>query len=166
HLLAPAAGPQQLAPASAAADLQFGFNDESHWHPAPGLAMISRNGGLPMNHCLLPSGVAALAAAFVFLSLAQSPGAAQTQSPATKVPISGKAWTQPRTPDGQPDLQGYWTNNTITPLERPKGLGAKEFYTEEESTARIKQEGVRLKENEEEGHPTEPGTAADVHYDF
>ena len=103
-----------------------------------------------MNHNLLPSAAAALAAAFVFLSLAQPPVAAQTQ----------------RTPDGQPDLQGYWTNNTITPLERPKGLGAKEFYTEEEATARIKHEGVRLKENEEEGRPTEPGTAADVHYDF
>jgi hypothetical protein len=119
-----------------------------------------------MNHSLLPSAAAALAAAFVFLSFAQPPFAAQTQSPDTKAPISGKAWTQLRTPDGQPDIQGYWTNNTITPLERPKGLGAKEFYTEEEATARIKQEGVRLKENEEEGRPTEPGTAADVHYDF
>src|ERR1700720_4642471 len=114
--------------------------------------MINRNGG-PVNHSLLPSAAAALADAIVFLSLAQPPVAAQTQSPATKAPISGKAWAQLRTPDGQPDIQGYWTNNTITPLERTKGLGAKEFYTEEEATARIKQEGVRLKENEEEAHP-------------
>jgi len=119
-----------------------------------------------MNHGLLPSAAAALAAAFVFLSPAQPPIAAQTQAPATKAPFARKAWTQPRTPDGQPDLQGYWTNNSITPLERPKGLGAKEFYTEEELAARIKQEGTRLKENEEKGRPTEPGTAADVHYDF
>ena len=28
----------------------------------------------------------------------------------------------PRTPDGQPDLQGNWTNGTLTPLERPAGL--------------------------------------------
>ena len=38
----------------------------------------------------------------------------------------------PRTPDGKPDLQGIWSNATVTPLERPKGLGAKEFYTDEE----------------------------------
>ncbi len=40
-----------------------------------------------------------------------------------------------RTPDGQPDLQGDWTNLNNVPLERPKGLGAKEFYTKEELEA-------------------------------
>ena len=32
-------------------------------------------------------------------------------------------WTAPRTPEGKPDLQGNWTNATLTPLERPAGLG-------------------------------------------
>jgi hypothetical protein len=77
-----------------------------------------------------------------------------------------KAWTPPRAPDGHPDLQGYWTNNTTTPLERPKGLGAKEFYTEDELTELIKREKDRVAANEEDGRPTEPGTDADVHYDF
>ena len=36
-----------------------------------------------------------------------------------------------KTPDGQPDLQGYWTNNTMAPLQRPRGV-TKEFYTKEE----------------------------------
>jgi hypothetical protein len=118
-----------------------------------------------MHHSLLPSAAATLAV-FVSLSLDQPPVAAQIQSPAPQAPASGKAWTQQRTPDGEPDFQGYWTNNTVTPLERLKALGAKEFYSEEELAGRIKQEGTRLKENEEEGRPTEPGTAADVHYDF
>lgn len=39
----------------------------------------------------------------------------------------------PRTPDGQPDLQGFWTNLTYTPFERPKELAGKPFYTEQEA---------------------------------
>ena len=35
------------------------------------------------------------------------------------------SYTPPRTPDGQPDLQGVWTNITITPLERPADLAGK-----------------------------------------
>src|SRR5687767_2783019 len=31
---------------------------------------------------------------------------------------SGRPAALPRTPDGRPDLQGNWTNATITPLER------------------------------------------------
>ena len=31
-------------------------------------------------------------------------------------------YVAPRTPDGHPDLQGNWTNATLTPLERPTGL--------------------------------------------
>ncbi len=33
-------------------------------------------------------------------------------------------WTMPRTPHGHPDLQGNWTNATMTPVQRPPGLGA------------------------------------------
>src|SRR5258708_6441894 len=68
---------------------------------------------------------AAVAAVIVILLLALSPVYGQA-------PAAAKAFTPPRTPDGQPDLQGIWTNGTLTPLERPKGLGAKEFYTDQE----------------------------------
>src|SRR5580704_1311142 len=106
-------------------------------------------------------------AAVVLLS-AQTPAPKQT-APAAKAPATTtatKAWKPARTPDGHPDLQGFWTNNTITPLERPKGLGAKEFYTETELKDLMKNEKNRVALNEEEGRPTEPGTDADVHYDF
>lgn len=36
------------------------------------------------------------------------------QAPAPR----GKPWVVPRTPDGKPDLQGNWSNETQTPLER------------------------------------------------
>ena len=45
------------------------------------------------------------------------------------------ATAQLRTPDGQPDLQGIWTNATITPLERPRELAGKEFFTAQEAAA-------------------------------
>ena len=73
-----------------------------------------------------------LAALILVLVLVLAPAAAQTPSTNAKAPASAKSWTPPRTPDGKPDLQGIWSNATLTPLERPKGLGTKEFYTDEE----------------------------------
>jgi hypothetical protein len=33
------------------------------------------------------------------------------------------SWVVPRTPDGRPDLQGNWSNATMTPIVRPNGVG-------------------------------------------
>jgi len=38
-----------------------------------------------------------------------------------------------RTPDGHPDLQGTWLNNTATPLERPRELNGRAAFTESEA---------------------------------
>jgi hypothetical protein len=88
---------------------------------------------------------AALAVIVGILLISAAPAAGQASSPATKAAGAGKSWTPPRTPDGAPDLQGIWNTATITPLERPKNLGAKEFYTDEEYsklTARARQGDV------------------------
>jgi len=49
----------------------------------------------------------------------------------------------PRTAGGQPDLQGVWTNATVTPFQRPPELGNKQFFTPEEAdkfaTQRVQQ---------------------------
>jgi hypothetical protein len=68
------------------------------------------------------------------LASVSSAGVASGQTSPTET-----RWTPPRTPDGQPDLQGIWTNATITPLERPRALAAKQFLTEAEAAAFEKQ---------------------------
>jgi hypothetical protein len=54
-----------------------------------------------------------------------------------------RAWTAPRTPDGQPDLQGIWVNATLTPLERPRHLGDRPFLTADEVAALEAQAAAR-----------------------
>ncbi len=73
------------------------------------------------------------------------------------VPVAGQArWSQPRTPDGQPDLQGVWSNATLTPLERPAAFAGREFLTEKEQAEKEKALQPRTRES--------AGTEA--HYDF
>jgi hypothetical protein len=43
-----------------------------------------------------------------------------------------RKWTTPRTPWGDPDLQGTYSNRTITPFERPASVNGREFFTKEE----------------------------------
>src|SRR4051794_41168834 len=64
-------------------------------------------------------------------------------------------WSVQRTPDGQPDLQGYWTNATFTPLERPAEFAGREFLTEAEALAY--QQKRELQENTQ--------SKEDIHYD-
>jgi hypothetical protein len=56
---------------------------------------------------------------------------AQTTPKAPKA----KSWSMPRTPDGHPDLQGIWTNATLTPMERPAQFAGKATISEAEATA-------------------------------
>jgi hypothetical protein len=64
----------------------------------------------------------------------------------------------PKTADGKPDLQGYWTNVTVTPLERPADLAGKQFFTPQEAADFEKQTVQRNNADRRDG----VGTDADV----
>ena len=68
---------------------------------------------------------------FLLVLLVASGAPAQTAG-------NSKPWTAPRTPDGQPDLQGIWSNANLTPFERPRDLGTKEFFTKQEAADYLK----------------------------
>src|SRR5262245_33784887 len=53
------------------------------------------------------------------------------------------SWTPPRTVDGQPDLQGVWSNNVATPLQRPKALAGRTVLSDQEVAA-LRQAADRL----------------------
>src|SRR5215469_13742785 len=57
------------------------------------------------------------------------------QSSVANAKTAKPTWTPPRTLDGHPDLQGFWSNNIATPLERPKELNGRAALTDEEVAA-------------------------------
>ena len=71
------------------------------------------------------------------------PAFAQTPKPAPgapKAPAAAKAWMPPKTPWGDPDLQGTWTSDDCigTPLNRQPQFGDRLYYTEQELADREK----------------------------
>jgi len=57
----------------------------------------------------------------------------------TAAAVQAQTRDTPRLPWGDPDLEGTWTNATLTQLQRPADLGAKAFFTPEEAAAWDKQ---------------------------
>ena len=91
----------------------------------------------------------------VAATLTVTPAWAQAVNRASNTPAAAAPsakWTTPRTPDGQPDLQGIWDYRTATPLERPKELGDRAFLTDGEIA-----EFERRAAEREDGRPPEDG---------
>ena len=85
---------------------------------------------------------------FTAIVLAAIPLPAQTAKPAAK-PAS-KAYTAPRTPWGDPDLQGQWPATANIPMQRPANLGERATLTEEELKQRQAQAAQAAEGDSEE----------------
>jgi hypothetical protein len=90
-------------------------------------------------------------------------GIVLTAIPAAAQPAAGgngaASWVMPRTPDGQPDLQGVWDYRTATPLERPPEFAGKQFLTD----AEIADYERRAAAREDGRPPDDPRTDPSVH---
>src|SRR5688500_6732864 len=103
--------------------------------------------------------VASLGMAAVMAVLAALPHSGQgSGTPAPDLVItaynggSGPAnWTAPKTPWGEPDLQGTWSSDDTAniPISRPAAIGERLYQTDEEFAARQKQveNAIRNAEN-------------------
>src|SRR5215470_4756404 len=77
--------------------------------------------------------------------------------------VAGQAPSSPlRTPWGEPDLQGIWSNPFVTPLERPKEFGTRQFLTADEIAAeerRLREQSKGPGRDNREGTGTERDVA-------
>ena len=79
---------------------------------------------------------------------------------------AGRAQTLsvPRTPWGDPDLQGVWTGSTLTPLERPRELAGKEFLSDAEANT-LEERATAAALVERPDRAGDPGTYNQVWFD-
>ena len=78
-------------------------------------------------------------------------------NPVKANPAKAAPYKAPHLAIGQPDLEGYWSNATLTPIARPAAFGARGVYTPEEVK---KLEGAAVQEVADGNKPTDPNAPA------
>src|SRR5262249_24324910 len=99
------------------------------------------------------TGAAAAAAVRGVMSASITPAAAQVAAASAANPAPALT-----TPWGDPDLQGIWTDETDTPLQRSPKYASQEFFTEAQRAELDRQRGSMLGRERR----AERGTVADV----
>src|SRR5262249_8683016 len=104
-------------------------------NPVPALPRQTGEQEATMRHRYLGP-VSILVALAATAALSSTLAGGQDPQPASRRSAAVSRGTAPRTPWGDPDLQGRWTNTTTTPLERPSDLAGKQVLTPEERAQR------------------------------
>ena len=90
------------------------------------------------------------------LGTALSSASVALAAPAGDPTIPPKGWTAPKNAMGQPDLSGYWSNATMTPLTRNPKLTDKATLTAAEARSLEKVFAEALEEADKPTHPDTP----------
>jgi hypothetical protein len=90
-------------------------------------------------------GIAAVFSLVAGQAFAQSKAKAQSEDVLTSS-YKTQNYKAPRAADGHADISGVWSNNTATPLQRPKEMEGKEFLSEQEVTG-LKRAADKLFQN-------------------
>jgi len=111
---------------------------------------------------LLLAGVVTIAV----VSLVMRTVSGQTSAATGKAPtVAVTAGPAPKTPWGEPDLQGIWFRDADVPLQRPTKYGNREFFTDEERAELDRQiSGIISRDSTESRRA--PGTERDVNSEF
>jgi len=89
---------------------------------------------LPAVVAVSPAGVRAQAGAAAAQEAGRRQSTGDRAAPAGR-PAARRKYVVPRTPWGEPDLQGVWSYANLTPLERPETLAGRDALTDEEVAA-------------------------------
>jgi hypothetical protein len=107
-----------------------------------------------------------MATTLVVVSLAMSSVACQTPSTTGKAPTAAvMSGSVPKTPWGEPDLQGIWTRDADVPLQRPIKYGNRAFLTDAERADLDRQISGILGRDSAESRRSR-GTERDVNGEF